>query len=78
VILDIMLPKRSGFEVVTAIRSKKPRLPVIMLTAQGEVDSRITGLDKGADDYMGKPSLSVNYPPGSEPCCDEARRRTQS
>ena len=55
VVLDVMLPKRSGFEVVAAIRTKKPRLPVIMLTAQGEVDSRIAGLDKGADDYMVKP-----------------------
>jgi DNA-binding response OmpR family regulator len=55
VVLDVMLPKRSGFEVVAAIRSKKPRLPVIMLTAQGEVNSRIAGLDKGADDYMVKP-----------------------
>jgi len=55
VVLDVMLPKRSGFEVVAAIRAKKPRLPVIMLTAQGEVDSRIAGLDKGADDYMVKP-----------------------
>jgi DNA-binding response OmpR family regulator len=55
VVLDVMLPKRSGLEVVAAIRSKKPRLPVIMLTAQGEVDSRIAGLDKGADDYMVKP-----------------------
>jgi DNA-binding response OmpR family regulator len=55
VVLDVMLPKRSGFEVVAAIRTKKPRLPVIMLTAQGEVDSRLAGLDKGADDYMVKP-----------------------
>jgi DNA-binding response OmpR family regulator len=55
VVLDVMLPKRSGFDVVREIRSKKPRLPVIMLTAQGEVDSRISGLDKGADDYMVKP-----------------------
>ena len=55
VVLDVMLPKRSGFDVVSDIRSKKPRLPVIMLTAKGEVDARITGLDKGADDYMLKP-----------------------
>jgi DNA-binding response OmpR family regulator len=55
VVLDLMLPKRSGFEVLTEIRSKKPRLPVIMLTAQGEVNSRIAGLDRGADDYMVKP-----------------------
>jgi DNA-binding response OmpR family regulator len=55
VILDLMLPKLSGFDVITQIRAKKRRLPVIMLTAKGEVDDRITGLDKGADDYMTKP-----------------------
>jgi DNA-binding response OmpR family regulator len=55
VVLDVMLPKRSGFEVVKQVRTKKPRLPVIMLTAKGEVDSRIAGLDQGADDYMTKP-----------------------
>jgi DNA-binding response OmpR family regulator len=55
VVLDIMLPRLSGLEVVAAIRAKKPRLPVIMLTARGELEDRITGLDKGADDYMVKP-----------------------
>ena len=55
VVLDVMLPKRSGFDVVSEVRRKKPRLPVIMLTAKGDVDARITGLDKGADDYMVKP-----------------------
>jgi len=55
VVLDLMLPKLSGFDVISQIRSRKLRLPVIMLTAKGEVDDRITGLDKGADDYMTKP-----------------------
>jgi DNA-binding response OmpR family regulator len=55
VVLDVMLPKRSGFDVVSEVRTKKPRLPVIMLTAKGDVDARITGLDRGADDYMVKP-----------------------
>jgi DNA-binding response OmpR family regulator len=55
VILDVMLPKRSGFDVVREVRVKKPRLPIIMLTAKGDVDARITGLDTGADDYMVKP-----------------------
>jgi DNA-binding response OmpR family regulator len=55
VVLDLMLPKLPGFEVMTQIRARKRRLPVIMLTAKGEVDDRITGLDKGADDYMTKP-----------------------
>ncbi len=55
VVLDVMLPKRLGFDVVVDVRAKKPRLPIIMLTAKGDVDARITGLDKGADDYMVKP-----------------------
>ncbi len=55
VVLDVMLPKRSGFDVVGEVRARKPRLPVIMLTAKGDVNARITGLDKGADDYMVKP-----------------------
>jgi len=55
VVLDVMLPKLSGFDVLGQIRSKKPRLPVIMLTARGELDDRVAGLNKGADDYMTKP-----------------------
>lgn len=55
VVLDLMLPKQSGFEVIAAIRARKTRLPVIMLTAKGDVESRIAGLDHGADDYMVKP-----------------------
>jgi DNA-binding response OmpR family regulator len=55
VVLDVMLPRRSGFDVISEVRAKKPRLPVIMLTAKEEIDSRIKGLDRGADDYMVKP-----------------------
>jgi DNA-binding response OmpR family regulator len=55
VVLDVMLPKRSGFDVIGGIRAKKPTLPVIMLTAKDDVDSRIAGLNSGADDYMVKP-----------------------
>jgi DNA-binding response OmpR family regulator len=55
VVLDVMLPKLSGFDVIARIRARKQQMPVIMLTAKGEVDSRITGLDRGADDYMVKP-----------------------
>jgi DNA-binding response OmpR family regulator len=55
VVLDVMLPRLSGFDVVAGIRARKPRLPVIMLTARGDLEDRITGLDKGADDYMVKP-----------------------
>jgi two-component system, OmpR family, response regulator len=55
VVLDVMLPKLSGFDVIAKIRASKPRLPVIMLTARGGIDDRIAGLNLGADDYMVKP-----------------------
>lgn len=55
VLLDRMLPGRSGLEVLTAIRRRKPALPVIMLTAKAEVEDRVEGLDQGATDYVTKP-----------------------
>ena len=55
VILDRMLPIRDGIEVLAAIRREKPALPVIVLTALGEVADRVEGLDRGATDYMTKP-----------------------
>jgi DNA-binding response OmpR family regulator len=55
VILDLMLPGQSGFQVLRDIRARKPSLPVAMLTAKDAVDDRIAGLDSGADDYMVKP-----------------------
>jgi DNA-binding response OmpR family regulator len=55
VILDIMLPKKDGFEVCRTIRSRNTSIPILMLTARGELEDRITGLDSGADDYLTKP-----------------------
>jgi DNA-binding response OmpR family regulator len=55
VVLDLMLPGRSGFQVLRDIRARKPALPVIILTARDLVDDRVVGLDSGADDYMAKP-----------------------
>jgi DNA-binding response OmpR family regulator len=55
VLLDIRLPRKSGFDVLTAIRDAKPELPVIMLTALGETEQKVDGLDRGADDYLAKP-----------------------
>jgi two-component system, OmpR family, response regulator len=55
VILDVMLPGRSGLEILEEIRTVKPALPVIMLTARGEVADKVAGLDAGATDYMTKP-----------------------
>jgi DNA-binding response OmpR family regulator len=59
VVLDMMLPEASGLEVLERVHSAKPTLPVIALTALGEVDDRVAGLDAGAADYLTKPfSLS--------------------
>jgi DNA-binding response OmpR family regulator len=59
VVLDMMLPLRSGLEVLGEVREAKPGLPVIILTARGEIEDRVTGLDAGAIDYLTKPfSLS--------------------
>jgi DNA-binding response OmpR family regulator len=55
VILDRMLPGRDGIEVLEAIRAAKPSLPVLMLTARGEIADRVEGLDAGATDYIPKP-----------------------
>lgn len=54
-ILDIMMPKKSGIEVLTHIRGNGINSPVIMLSAKAEIDDRINGLDAGANDYMTKP-----------------------
>ena len=53
-ILDVMMPGQDGFELTREIR-KKNNIPIILLTAKGEVDNRIKGLELGADDYLGKP-----------------------
>ena len=54
-ILDIMMPKMDGLEVVKKIRAEGNHIPVIFLTARSELDDKILGLDTGADDYLTKP-----------------------
>ncbi len=55
VVLDLMLPSRSGMEVLASLRRAKPGLPVIVLTARGDIEDRVAGLDGGAADYLVKP-----------------------
>lgn len=55
VILDIMMPRMDGVEVLKAVRSEKNPVPILMLTARDEVQDKVAGLDLGADDYMTKP-----------------------
>ncbi|MBP3874583.1 MAG: response regulator transcription factor [Lachnospiraceae bacterium] len=55
VILDIMMPKKDGLEVLSSMRAEGNNSPVLLLTAKAEVDDRVNGLDAGADDYLTKP-----------------------
>jgi len=55
ILLDIMMPKLDGYEVCVELRRLANPVPVLMLTAKGQVEDRVTGLDAGADDYLVKP-----------------------
>ena len=55
IILDVMMPKKSGLEVLRTLRAKGNKTPILLLTAKAEVEDRIQGLDAGADDYLPKP-----------------------
>lgn len=55
IILDVMIPELSGWEILKKIREEKNNVPVLMLTARDEMEDKIYGLDLGADDYMTKP-----------------------
>jgi DNA-binding response OmpR family regulator len=57
-VLDVMLPRRSGFSILTEIRRARPALPVILVTARGAEADRVRGLQDGADDYVVKPFSS--------------------
>ncbi|MDY6286938.1 MAG: response regulator transcription factor [Lachnospiraceae bacterium] len=55
VILDIMMPRKDGLEVLKTIRAEGSRIPVLLLTAKSEIDDKVKGLDLGANDYLTKP-----------------------
>ena len=55
VVLDIMMPKKDGLEVLTEMRNRHILTPVMLLTAKTEIDDRVAGLDAGADDYLPEP-----------------------
>ena len=55
IVLDIMLPKMSGLDILKGIRARNIKTPVIMLSALGEVEDKVNGLNLGADDYLAKP-----------------------
>lgn len=58
IILDVMLPKRNGFEVARTLRQNGIHTPILMLTAKAELDDKVTGLDSGTDDYLTKPFMT--------------------
>src|SRR6476660_1160787 len=55
IVLDVLLPKRDGYEVCRELRTRGNATPILMLTARAAIDDRITGFDAGADDYLTKP-----------------------
>jgi two-component system, OmpR family, phosphate regulon response regulator OmpR len=56
IVLDVMLPGESGLELTSALRqADRPRVPILLLTAMGEPEDRVNGLEQGADDYLAKP-----------------------
>ena len=59
VILDVMLPRKNGFEIAQEARKKGIKTPILMLTAKSELDDKVTGLDCGADDYLTKPFMTM-------------------
>ncbi|MBR5942595.1 MAG: response regulator transcription factor [Clostridia bacterium] len=58
IVLDVMMPYMNGFEVAKEARSEGVKTPILMLTAKGEVDDKVEGLDSGADDYLTKPFMT--------------------
>ncbi len=55
ILLDIMLPKKNGFEILKTLKEEKLKTPIIILTAKSEMDDKLNGLENGADDYITKP-----------------------
>jgi DNA-binding response OmpR family regulator len=55
IILDVMLPGRDGFEILTTLRQRGMKMPVLLLTSRDTLEDRVRGLDTGADDYLVKP-----------------------
>lgn len=61
IVLDIMMPRKNGLEVLKEIRAKNISIPVLMLTAKAEIEDRVAGLEAGADDYLPKPFATVEF-----------------
>ena len=75
VILDVMLPDISGYDICRCLKKEIPTIRVLMLSARGEEADKVHGLELGADDYMTKPFGSGNCWPGSKFSPGEEKRR---
>jgi len=78
VLLDVMMPKLDGFSVCTELRRLALGMPVLMLTAKGQVDDRVRGLDSGADDYLVKPFSTEELLARMRALLRRNRRQSQS
>jgi DNA-binding response OmpR family regulator len=78
ILLDIMMPRLDGFAVCAELRRLSIPVPILMLTAKGQVEDRVTGLDAGADDYLVKPFSTEELLARVRALCRRARRQTQA
>jgi two-component system copper resistance phosphate regulon response regulator CusR len=69
IVLDVMLPRRDGWEVCRELRAERDTTPILMLTARDAVDDRVRGLELGADDYLPKPFDFKEFWPACALCC---------
>ena len=70
ILLDVVLPKKTGFQVAQELRREGRNTPILMLTSRDAVEDIVRGLDAGADDYLPSRSGSTSSWPGYGPCCD--------
>ncbi len=78
ILLDVMLPKLDGFAVCAELRRLANDVPVVMLTAKGQIEDRVTGLDAGADDYLVKPFSTDELLARVRALLRRAERKTRS
>ena len=71
-VLDIMMPKMDGIQVLEKLRRQGNTLPVLLLTARDSIEDRVRGLDAGADDYLVKPFAFEELPATRRACCRSA------
>ena len=76
--LDLGLPDIDGLDVLRTIREKWARIPVVILTARGDVEDRVRGLDLGADDYVTKPFATSSRPGFGHVCARRPTTRSSS